>query len=237
VAPVRRPHDGLAKLAALALLLAVAFVTVRFTSVGAVLTREGVAELIAALRGSSWAPVAFVGTYAVATALALPGTILTLTGGAVFGFTAGTVLNWLGANIGATLAFLLARSMGREGLRTLLGKRVDALDEATDRYGFRSLLTLRLIPVVPFNALNFGGGLTSMSWKSYALGTAIGVIPGTAVYTYFADALLQGSQESSREAWIRVVVAGLLLALLALLPTMYRRIVERSGAKEKDPCA
>ncbi len=214
---------GIARLLLLAAILAGAFAAVRLTPVGGYLTREGALAGIEALRGSTWAPFVFIAIYTVATALAIPGTVLTLSGGALFGTAFGTLFNWIGANLGANIAFWMSRALGRDGVQRLLGDRAEALDRVTRDYGFRGLLTLRLVPLVPFNALNFGSGFTGISGGSYALATAIGILPGTTVYTFFADSLLQGSQEASREAWIRVLIAGLLLVALSLLPTMVKR--------------
>ncbi len=197
---------------------------VRLTPLGDVLTRDGIQTGIELLRSTAWAPVLFVVIYAVATALAIPGTILTLAGGALFGVGWGTLLNWIAANLGANLAFGEARALGRDGLKRLLGDRADFLERASRDHGFQALLTLRLIPLVPFNALNFGSGLTGISWPGYALATAVGILPGTAVYTFFADALLQGSQEASRSAFIRVAVAGALMILLSFLPYLLKRL-------------
>ncbi|MEX0979493.1 MAG: VTT domain-containing protein [Gemmatimonadota bacterium] len=212
------------KLLALAALIMGGVALARFTPAGDYLTREGVGAGIETLRGSAWAPLVFVAVYAGAVALAIPGTILTLAGGALFGVFWGSVLNSIGANIGANFAFLIGRFLGRGGVARLLGSRIDRLDRATEDKGFQGLLTLRLIPVVPFNALNFGSGLTAISWPKYALATAIGILPGTVVYTFFADALLQGSQEASREAFLRVLLAGGLLILLSLLPSILRKM-------------
>ncbi|NIQ53694.1 MAG: hypothetical protein GWN71_09840, partial [Gammaproteobacteria bacterium] len=175
-------------------------------------------------RGSEAAPLLYMIIYAAATAVAIPGSILTLAGGAMFGVLWGTIYTTVAANVGANAAFGVARFLGRDGVRKLAGSRLEALDRATRDYGFRGLLTLRLIPAVPFNALNFGAGLTAMSWPTYAGATAIGIFPGTVVYTMFADALLAGSQEASREALLRILVSGALLVLLSFLPTLARRL-------------
>lgn len=195
-----------------------------WTPAGDALSREGILGWIEALRGWPWAPVVFVPAYAAAVALGLPGSALTLAGGAVFGVGWGTVFNWLGANLGANLAYLLARLLGREGLVWVLGsgkrgrRALARIDRAVVSHGFRGLLTLRLIPAVPFNLLNFAAGLVGMSWAPYALATAVGILPGAFVYTLFADALLQGSAQASREAFLRLVLAGLLLVVLTFLP-------------------
>lgn len=221
----RRPdRTALLKLLGLVTVVAGGILLARLTPVGDLLTREGIDRGIELIRGSSWAPAIFVGAYGVAMALALPGTVLTLAGGALFGFWWGVVFNTLGANLGANAAFLLARWLGRDGVKRLAGDRLDRLDRATREYGFRSLMALRLVPVIPFNALNFGSGLTAMSWGTYAAATAIGILPGTVVYTMFADALLEGSREASREAFVRMIVAGVLLVFLAFLPTIAKKL-------------
>ncbi len=212
------------KLALLGALVAGGVAVATLTPLGDYLSREGIQEAIAWLRGSTWAPVIFIAVYATATALAVPGSVLTLAGGALFGVFWGTIYNTIAANLGANAAFGVARFLGRDGVRTLAGDRLEALDRAAENHGFRGLLTLRLIPAVPFNALNFGMGLTAISWGAYALATLVGIFPGTLVYTLFADALLAGSREASREALIRVVVSGVLLVGLSFLPTLARKL-------------
>lgn len=223
VAP-RGTRRDLVKLGVLAALVVGGVLVARFTPVGDYLSREGIGRVIALLRRSAWAPLIFVAIYAGATAVAVPGTVLTLAGGALFGTLWGTVLNSVGANLGANAAFLISRSLGRGGVERLLGDRLEKLDRATRDYGFRGLLALRLVPVMPFNALNFGSGLTAISWPAYALATLVGILPGTIVYTMFADALLQGSQEASREALVKLLVSGGLLVLLSLLPAILKKL-------------
>ena len=231
--PATRPQDprgrtgALLKLGALVVLIVGAYLILRATPAGAYLSREGIGDGIDWLRGNPWAPPIFVGIYATATALAIPGTILTLAGGAVFGFYWGTLYNFIAANIGANAAFLIARSLGGDAVRRLIGKDskvLSKLDAIVERHGFQGLLTLRLIPLVPFNALNFGSGLMSLRWRHYAVATLIGILPGTAIYTFFADALLQGSQEASRDALVRLFVAGGLLVLLSFLPAILKKM-------------
>ncbi len=213
-----------AKLAFFALILVGGFLVARLTPLGDFLSREGIDQAIGWMRGSRWAPIVFIALYAGATAMAIPGTILTLAGGVLFGFFWGTVFNSIAANLGANLAFLVARFLGREGIERMAGDRLEKLDQATRNHGFQGLFTLRLVPLVPFNALNFGSGLTALRWRTYAVATVIGIFPGTVVYTMFADALLQGSQEASREALIRVLISGGLLVLLSFLPQIMRKL-------------
>ena len=86
------------------------------------------------------------------------------------------------------------------------------------------MLVLRLVPLVPFNALNFGSGLTSLRWPDYALATVVGILPGTLVYTFFADALVLGSTQAGREASVRLWIAAGLFLALSLIPVVARKL-------------
>jgi len=216
---------GLAKLLVLIALLVAAALAVRASPARGWLTPRGIEQLLAALREPWWAPLAFVAAYTIAAALDFSGLVLTLVGGAVFGFWWGALLNLLGANLGASAAFWVARLLGREGLHALLGDRLSGgLDRLAHQAGFAWLLRLRLIPIVPFNLLNFASGLTALPWRTYAAATAIGVIPATLVYTFFADALLSGSREAGHRVFVRLLIAGALLVLLSFVPTIARKL-------------
>jgi uncharacterized membrane protein YdjX (TVP38/TMEM64 family) len=207
--------QGLLKLGALFALLAVAWLVLRHVPAREVLT---------GLRGSWWGPAVFVALYAALSALNFSGLVLTLAGGALFGFWWGALVNMIGANLGATGAFWLARALGREGVRALAGSRLAELDRLTEGKGPIWLLRLRLIPVVPFNLLNLAAGLSAMPWRGYAAATALGIVPGTVVYTLFADAIVTGSGEASRAALTRLLIAGGLLVLLTFAPALARRL-------------
>ncbi len=206
---------GVLKLLALLGLLAVAWLVLR---------EVPAREFLNGLRGTWWGPLAFIALYVALSALDFSGLVLTLAGGALFGFWWGALLNTMGANLGATAAFWLARALGRDGLRALVGDRMSGLNRLTEAGGPMWLLRLRLIPVVPFNLLNLAAGLTAMPWRGYAAATAIGILPGTLVYTYFADAITAGAAGGSRAALVRVFVAGVLLVALSFLPALARRL-------------
>ncbi len=211
------------RLAVLVAILVAAALVVRAAALRDDAAARAFVEGLERVRGSGWAPVGFVACYSVATALALPGSLLTIAGGAVFGFWWGAALNTLGANLGANAAFVVARALGRDGVRRLAGPRLHGLDRATAQHGLTGLLLLRLIPLVPFNALNYGSGLTAIRWRDYAVATALGILPGTMVYTFFADALVQGSTSASAEARAKLWIAAGLFVLLALIPMIARR--------------
>ncbi|MEZ4417910.1 MAG: TVP38/TMEM64 family protein [Gemmatimonadota bacterium] len=215
---------GLGRLLALVTLLLAVAAGARLLPLGDLLSAPGVLSIVGSARDSWWGPSAFVAAYALSTAVALPATAFTLAGGALYGFGWGLLWNSLGANLGATLAFYLARGLGRDGLLRLVGDRREALDRATEAHGFVAVLTMRLVPLFPFAVVNYAGGLAGMPWSRYGLATLVGGLPATAIYTFFADALLQGSREASREAWIRALLAGVLLVALGALPPLARRL-------------
>jgi uncharacterized membrane protein YdjX (TVP38/TMEM64 family) len=212
-----------AKLGLLAVILVAAFVFARHVE----LSHGGLATFAhraRALRDARYAIPLFLIIYAVAGTLGVPGSILTLTGGAVFGFELGTLLNWIGATIGAIGGYWLARVVGRDALERLGGRKIYALEKLADAHAFSTVLRLRLIPVLPFNALNFACGLVGLDFVSYLAGTMIGDLPVTAAYTYFADALLSGVAGARRAALFHASVAGGLLILLSFLPGLIRRL-------------
>jgi uncharacterized membrane protein YdjX (TVP38/TMEM64 family) len=127
-------------------------------------------------------PLLYIAIYVVGTVCLLPGTVLSFAGSRLFGLFEATLYTWIAATIGATLAFLLAKLLGRDFVDQLLGGRLEALDERLKRHGFTGLLILRLVPLFPFNGINFGSGLTSIRLVDYVLATAIGILPGTFVY-------------------------------------------------------
>lgn len=166
----------------------------------------------------------FVVIYAVVATFGLPATPLTLAGGAIFGTALGSLLNWLGAVLGASGAYWLARLIGSDSVRRLLGRHAERLDALLARPSFVSLIRLRLIPLVPFNAINFGSGLAGIPFRTYAAATALGIVPGTVIYTYFADSLLAGVEGASARALLNVAVAAALLIAISFSPAVVRKV-------------
>src|SRR5205823_5650362 len=131
----------------------------------------------------------FVLLYVAAAVLFLPGSVLTLGAGAVFGLARGVGLVWIGATLGATAAFLVGRYLARDWVaRRIDGNpRFRAIDEAVAREGWKIVLLTRLSPVFPFNLLNYAFGLTRVSLRDYVLASAAGMLPGTAMYVYLGS--------------------------------------------------
>ncbi|WP_432972056.1 TVP38/TMEM64 family protein [Dactylosporangium sp. CA-233914] len=129
-----------------------------------------------------WAPVAFGALYAVVSLSPLPKTVFTLAAGALFGLVAGVVVVVTGAMLGAVAAFYLGRLLGRDTLRWLTGGRLDRLDTRLAGHGLRTIVLARLIPIVPFTAVNYLAGLTSVRLRDFTLGTVVGILPATTAY-------------------------------------------------------
>jgi uncharacterized membrane protein YdjX (TVP38/TMEM64 family) len=135
-----------------------------------------------------WAPIGFILIYATATVLFVSGAILSLAGGALFGPVWGTVWNLAGATLGATIAFLLARSVAGEWVARRIGGRLRRLVDGVTAEGWRFIALMRLVPLVPFNLLNYALGLTGISLPAYALTSAFCMVPGAIAYTWLGYA-------------------------------------------------
>ena len=175
----------------------------------------------------------FVATYALIATFGLPALPLTLAGGAMFGVGLGAPLNWLGALLGASGSYALARLLGRDAVYGLIGKWGERLDVLGERSGFLTILRVRLIAVLPFNLVSLAAGLAAVPFRSYVAATALGIIPGTVVYTYFADSLVAGVEGAGHQAFVRLAIAAVLLLLLSFAPSLVRRLGVRQPAPPK----
>jgi uncharacterized membrane protein YdjX (TVP38/TMEM64 family) len=135
-----------------------------------------------------WAPLIFMVVYAVGVCLFVPGTLLTGLGAAIFGPYWGFVYVWIGAMVGASVAFLIGRTLGRELAASLIGDKFRKYDEAIERNGFATVLYLRLV-YFPFTLMNLGMGLTSVRFRDYFFGTGLGILVGTFIFTFFIGTL------------------------------------------------
>lgn len=184
-----------------------------------------------------WGPVVFVLGYAVATVAFIPGSLLTLAAGAIFGLARGTLYTLLGATLGAAAAFLVARYLARAAIeRRIAGNpRFAAIDRAVGREGFKIVALLRLSPVFPFNLLNYSLGLTRVRFLDYLL-ASIAMLPGTLLYVYYGKAagslaaVAGGTQpERGTAHWITL---GLGLAATVAVTTFITRLAGRTLRQE-----
>ncbi|HEV8694169.1 MAG TPA: TVP38/TMEM64 family protein [Lysobacter sp.] len=169
------------------------------------------------------APLIFMSLYAAAAVLFLPGSVLTIAGGALFGPVWGTLYSLTGATLGATLAFLVARYLASDWVARKAGGRLKQLIEGVEAEGWRFVAFVRLVPLFPFNLLNYALGLTRIRLSHYILATCICMLPGGLAYTYLGYAgreAVAGSEGSIRNG----LLALGLLALIVFLPRLIRRL-------------
>lgn len=168
-------------------------------------------------------PLLFIVLYAAATVLFLPGSVLTLAGGALFGPLWGTLINLTGATLGATLAFLAARYLVGDWARGRLRGRLARVVDGVEAEGWRFVAFTRLVPVIPFNLLNYALGLTRIPLPAYALATLVFMLPGALAYTWLGHA---GRAAVSGEAGLvqTGLIALALVGALAFLPRLVTRL-------------
>lgn len=172
---------------------------------------------------------AYSGIYILSTALSLPGaTILTLAGGALFGFWTGLIAVSFASTIGATLAFLVARFLLRDSIQNKFGEKLRTFNEGVEKDGAFYLFTLRLVPIFPFFLINLVMGLTPIKTLTYFVVSQLGMLLGTAVYVN------AGRQISQIDSLQGILSPGLIasFALLGILPFIARFIVDSLNAKK-----
>ncbi|MGQ0701943.1 MAG: TVP38/TMEM64 family protein [Gemmatimonadales bacterium] len=179
------------------------------------------------------APIGFLLLYAVAEIAFVPGSLLTLAAGALFGPAWGTVVAMAGATLGSSVAFLMARY----GLRRQVERRLQrsprfmALDDAVAREGRKFVFLVRLTPIIPFNLLNYALGITRVRFRDYLLGS-IGMLPGALVYAYYGHVAgsltrVAAGGAPARGTWYYALLAlGLLSAIV--LTTVLTRLTRRA---------
>jgi uncharacterized membrane protein YdjX (TVP38/TMEM64 family) len=147
-------------------------------------------EMLDGIRGmGALAPLLFIILYILAAVLFVPGSILTIGGGVLFGLLWGSIYVSIGATIGATAAFLVGRYFARDWVRGQLegNRKFAAIDQAVGREGWKIVLMTRLSPVFPFNLLNYAFGLTAVSLRDYVIATWIGIIPASVLFVYLGS--------------------------------------------------
>ena len=155
------------------------------------------------------APLVFVACYAIAAVFFMPGTLFTLAGGALFGPVFGILYNLAGATLGATLAFLAARYLASDWAARHTGKRLQQLVDGVENEGWRFVAFVRLVPLFPFNVLNYALGLTKIRLPTYAITSFVFMAPGAAAYTYLGYAgreVAAGGEDLIRKALLAVAV-------------------------------
>ena len=195
----------------------------------AILLRDQVSveSLAARVSALGWyAPLVFIACYAVATVFFMPGILFTLAGGALFGPVYGTLYNLVGATLGATLAFLAARYIAYDWVAERTGNRLRQLVEGVEEEGWRFVAFARLVPLFPFNLLNYALGLTRLRLSHYVITSFVFMAPGGAAYTYLGYAgreVASGGEDFIRKALLALAVIATIAFASRILMKMRRR--------------
>jgi uncharacterized membrane protein YdjX (TVP38/TMEM64 family) len=170
-------------------------------------------------QAGSAGPLLFMAIYAVATVLFLPGSVLTLAGGALFGPVLGTFYNLTGATVGATLAFLVARYLASDWVEKKTAGRLQQLKQGVEKEGWRFVAFVRLVPLFPFNLLNYALGLTRLKFSHYVIASYVFMLPGAFAYTYLGYAGREAIAGGEAVVQKGLLALGL-LAMVAFLPRL-----------------
>ena len=173
----------------------------------------------------AWGPVVYFAGYVVLSLVPSPKALLTVAGGVLFGFWAGAALALAAALVGAVLSFAFGRVLGREAVDRLTRGRLARVDELLSHHGLASVLVVRLIPVVPYTAINYAAGLTGVRLRHYVVGSALGMVPGSLAYAALGA--------YGTEPWKLVAAATALVLLVAGGAWWGRRL----GRREADQTA
>jgi uncharacterized membrane protein YdjX (TVP38/TMEM64 family) len=180
-----------------------------------------------------WGPIVFIAGYAVATVAFVPGSLLTLAAGAIFGIVQGVVYVFIAAVLGSSAAFLVSRYLARAAIENRLADnpRFAAIDRAVGAQGRKIVFLLRLSPVFPFNLLNYGLGLTQVRFADFVT-ASVGMLPGTLLYVYYGKlagdvaALAGGAAPEKGPGYYAVLLLGLLATIV--VTTLVTRTARRA---------
>ncbi len=220
---------------AVAFLLALAAMAIAAPALG---LGERLIQLRAWIEGlGALGPLVFAGIYAVATVAAVPASLLTLAAGAMFGSLLGIASVAVGATAGAAAAFALGRWLARDAVAAWLGKspRFRKLDEMTERHGAIIVAITRLVPVFPFNLLNYGFGLTRVPFGTYLLWSFLCMLPGISLYVVGADALTRGLAEGRLPWGLVAALAGIVVLLVVVVRRARAVLAAREAAMNRPP--
>jgi uncharacterized membrane protein YdjX (TVP38/TMEM64 family) len=198
----------------------------------------GLGDRLAELRAwildlGAWGPAVFIALYAAAVAVAVPGSVLTVAAGAMFGSLEGVVVVSVASTLGAAAGFAMARWIARDAVARWLQRsaRFARLDALTRRHGAVMVAITRLVPLFPFTLLNYGFGLTRVRFRTYLFWSWLCMLPGTVLYVVGGDALTRGVSQG-KVPWTLVGVIAVVAVTLTLLVRHARGTLRASGHEE-----
>lgn len=183
-----------------------------------------------------WGPLVFIAIYAVAVVAAIPGSVLTIAAGAMFGSLLGVAVVSVASTLGAAMAFAVARWFARDAVARWLrnNEKFTKLDRMTSRHGAIVVAITRLVPLFPFTLLNYGFGLTGVRFRTYVLWSWLCMLPGTVLYVVGADAVTRGLAEG-RVPWSLVAIVAVTAVALTLIVRRVRRTLTDDPDSRDEP--
>ena len=216
---------GKTKRLILLLLIIGAIIIIRISGIYQYLDQEALRQLVQAY--GALAPVIYMLIYTIAPVLFLPGLPITVAGGILFGPFWGVVYSITSATLGACMAFLVSRYIARGWVESKLkNPGWQRLDQGVERHGWKVVAFTRLIPLFPFNLLNYAFGLTKIKFSHYALTTFLFMLPGCIAYIVFSSSLLEVLRGEVSPTFI---IGAILVVLVSLIPFIYRWHKNRKG--------
>ena len=179
-----------------------------------------------------WGPIVFVFLYALATMAAIPGSALTVVAGALFGSVLGVLSVSMASTLGAALCFLISRYVARDAVAQWLAKseKFARLDKMTEDHGAIVVALTRLVPIFPYNLLNYGFGLTRVRFWTYVFWSWLCMLPGTVLYVVGADAVFKGLSQGKIPWPLIAVAAGTIVFLVIVVKVARGRLqAEQTG--------
>jgi uncharacterized membrane protein YdjX (TVP38/TMEM64 family) len=172
----------------------------------------------------AWGPIVYIFLYIGAVVLALPGSVITVMAGVLFGSVVGVVTVSLGSTLGATLAFIISRHVAREAIaqKFAANKKFQRLDRLTEEQGAIIVAITRLVPLFPFNLLNYGFGLTRVPLRTYVFWSWTCMLPGTVMNVVGADAVVSAVSEG-RAPWVLIGIFIITVAIITILVRQARK--------------
>lgn len=215
------------------LLLAAGTAALFFTPLRDHLTLERAAQVRGDLASNPYGPVIFILAFSLLAVFPIPATVFVVLAGAVWGWKLGTLYALVGGVGAASISYWIGRFLG-DGVLEKFGTRGVRLAQTLRGANFRTFFLIRLVPGIPFVVFNYGAGVAGMSFGQFVLATLCSILPLMTVFAYSADALLSGTI-SRDDALGRVIIAAVLIAIVVIVPSLFRKRAEKALHLPEDP--
>lgn len=200
-----------------------------FSPLRAHLTRDEIRGMVESVRAAWYAPFLLIAMYAVGSVFAVPASLFIIAAGAIWGWALGGTFAMAGGMLGAMASFFVGRFLGGESAERH-GRARDLLDKHFRDASFRSQLVVRLLPILPFAAVNYGSGVARVNSGTFFLATLLGLIPSNYVFAWSADEIFNGTL-TGRGVLMRLVVVAVVSLAAISIPTIVARVLQRRTAQ------